>query len=106
MKGFYNGCSDPKTLQLFEKFESNPHCHTLSMGICEDCESEYILVGFTHYSDEYTVKFYTVTELGEVYYNFKMDNEWCGEYHGDITIESLLLLLSKLPHINDYMIKD
>lgn len=100
---FYNGCSKPETLELFNMFHGNPHCHTFGMKKCDDCEDESVYIGFTHYEEDFLVQFNSVTKVGEVLLNYKFEDEWESEYYGIITADKLLSLLKKLPHIADFL---
>lgn len=100
---FMNGCQKQETLEIMELFQSNPHCHTFSMTKCEDCDQEYVHIGFTHYSDDFYVDFNSETKVGELFVNYRVSDKWESHYYGIITVDKLDVLLKKLPHISDFM---
>jgi hypothetical protein len=100
---FYNGCEKQETLDLMNMFYDNPHCGSFMMSKCDECGDEYVYIGFTHYADEFDVKFNSETKVGELYINYKVEDKWETDYYGVITVDKLLTLLNKLPHITDFM---
>ena len=102
MKDFYNGCSDPRTLELYRKFENNPHCHTFQMTRSEDAQ-ETLFIGFYHYKDDFTAKFNTSTGVAELFIYVKWEDECNMEYYGIITSDKLLSLLDSIPHVVNFL---
>lgn len=100
---YENGCCEEETLKLYNLFKDNPHVHTIQMYVEELDNVECVSVGFMHYSDDLMVHFNVETQVGEVWVSGEGESMFgYGEY-GVITVENLLTLLSKLPHIKDFM---
>lgn len=111
---FMNGCSNPKTLEIYNKFLGNAHVDHLSMRVCEgeeDDENSYeeVIVGFQHYAEYMIAYLNTSTEVGEIYISVPKEFQEAfgeSEYYGLITVEGLAKMLWKLPHIQQYMIDE
>ena len=105
-------CNNPASRLIAETFMYNPHI--LGVHIIErlDEEGGYIgedvVVGFTHYADIFNVIFDPDTKVGIVELMIQ-DEESIPEgggsmvEYGVITVEKLLELLGKLPHIDSFL---
>lgn len=104
MSKLVNGCVKEETLKLYNKFSNNPHVGTMMM-VRKDCGCETVYVGFSHYSEEYTVEFDVDTQEGIVGYELMENGKFLNEkeYYGEITVKSLENLLNSLPHINSFI---
>lgn len=104
MKEFQNGCNNPKTLEIMNKFYNNPHCGTWMM--CKREDHEEAIVGFNHYADHMTVYFNVDTEVGEVFIDLPKElHDTFGEmeFYGEVTVDDLYELLNSLPHIGSIL---
>ena len=108
-----NGCVNPKTLLVYNKFIHSPHCVGGFMYPSEEDapEKEVVEITFTHYMDLITVVFNIETGVGEVMLHVidEESEEAQGgefgrlEYCGLITVDRLVELLGKIPHIRNFM---
>lgn len=103
MDKLVNGCTKQETLELMELLQDVPFCHTWQMSKCDECGDEFVYVGFDHYQESYTAKFNSVTHAGELFLEFKLDDDWFHDYYGIITVANLVKLLNSLPHISKYL---
>ena len=108
---FENGCVNPATLEIYNKFYPIPHCVGFVMYADEDDENETVVITFNHYSDQFEAIFNVDTGIAELFIlppweiiqASGEDEEVLPEYYGIITVDKLVELLSKLPHILDYV---
>ena len=96
-------CTEEETFELFKLFESNPH--VVSLIMYPDQDEEFVAVTFQHYTEIITVVFNVTTQVGLVKVYAPDENNLLsnGVEVGCITVEKLLHLLDKLPHIFNYM---
>lgn len=100
-----NGCKDPKTLELFNRFFNNNHCLELVMFMPnEDSDKETVALTFNHYGDHYEVLFDPLTLIGTVRPMMGMFMEEASEVEEVfITVEKLEALFKTMPHLMDFV---
>jgi hypothetical protein len=110
-----NGCTDPRTLEVYNDFCVNHHVNALVMFYDDESNSEFVDVVFSHYTEQFQVSFDTKTEVGELYVlppegltidDVDFEEELEPIYIGIITTEKLLTFLNKMPHILSYIEPD
>ncbi len=87
-----------EVLNIFFRLER--YHHIMSLSALEKDKETYVEVVFTHYVEVMRVYLKVNTLLGEVNNVFGEDDE---ETIGVITLDKLEELLSKLPHVCDYL---
>jgi hypothetical protein len=106
---FKESITNPKSLALYEKFSTTPHCTGFAVLQADVDGGELFVVDFKHYSDTFTVFFDVDTNIGEVMINPPHDvidasnEEVDAHYYGMITVEKLLELLGKMPHLVSFL---
>ena len=112
---FENGCTALETLDIYSKFINNPHVDTCVMHVDEgeyERVVEKVILGFMHYSEMMMVSINCTSGVGEVFVedvgNYVADAPLEGEEVsmvccGLITVDSLVQMFRKLPHIQYYL---
>ena len=103
MNELLNGCTEKETLEIYNKFYDSPFCHCWAMIKDKGTGAESVAIGFSHYKDDFTVYFDSITGVGELFIHLSFDGEDLMEAYGIITVDKLYALLSELPHVNDFL---